>query len=436
MDFVTELLSLFRPVLPYLVMAYGAVPVGIMIALQVLDAIASRLVKWFRKRPRHTEVLTAPVPIPGYEDRNLLMIRVVWYIKEVIGAKGDIVYSMRSQSAGSGGDIVADYEIYSLDGVLEVGNGIEISCNSVREKSSTRREIWISGPDESSVRAFIDKCSIAYIEYYENRCRYRRHTTRHIHEPKIDTRGLNNWQGVPCRVNKTFDNVFLNDSVLTLITNDLNKFRMSRSLYVSNGIPYKRGYLFHGPPGTGKSSIWHAISSTLGADVYRLNLSIAASRAEFKELCWKIPPGSVVVVDDIDRIKIVSGDEPVEDETKSKTKKPSVDKQLLLEIFDGYECLDGCVIVFTSNDVSKIDPVLIRSGRMDVSVLIDYPSSSVIDKIFTSYYDQTPKLPADIDIPAAKLPTAEIITSIILPNVDNFDSAESALLTRLSKIPA
>jgi MoxR-like ATPase len=44
-------------------------------------------------------------------------------------------------------------------------------------------------------------------------------------------------------------------------------------LTCSQGIPFRRGYLLHGVPGSGKSSLIHALAGELGLDIYVVSLS-------------------------------------------------------------------------------------------------------------------------------------------------------------------
>ncbi len=43
--------------------------------------------------------------------------------------------------------------------------------------------------------------------------------------------------------------------------------------YAERGIPYRRGYLLYGVPGSGKTSLIHALAGELGLDIYALSLS-------------------------------------------------------------------------------------------------------------------------------------------------------------------
>lgn len=67
------------------------------------------------------------------------------------------------------------------------------------------------------------------------------------------------------------------------------------------GIPYRRGYLLHGPPGSGKSSFIQALAGSLSYDICLLNLS-ERGLADDKliHLLSNTPERSIVLIEDID----------------------------------------------------------------------------------------------------------------------------------------
>jgi mitochondrial chaperone BCS1 len=75
---------------------------------------------------------------------------------------------------------------------------------------------------------------------------------------------------------------------------DLNPFFLS-------GIPYRRGYLLHGPPGSGKSSFIQALAGSLGYDICLLNLS-ERGLADDKlfHLLSNAPERSIILMEDVD----------------------------------------------------------------------------------------------------------------------------------------
>ena len=72
-------------------------------------------------------------------------------------------------------------------------------------------------------------------------------------------------------------------------------------LMVSLGIPYRRGYLLHGPPGSGKTSFIQALAGALSYDICVLNLS-ERGLADDKlfHLLSNVPERSFVLIEDID----------------------------------------------------------------------------------------------------------------------------------------
>jgi chaperone BCS1 len=142
-----------------------------------------------------------------------------------------------------------------------------------------------------------------------------------------------------------------------LIT-DARLFLEGRQWYLERGIPYRRGYLLYGPPGTGKSSAVVAVASALGMDIAVLNLnSVALDDNELSELLADTPTNSIVLIEDIDCAFVArqAGDE----------KSNKVTFSGLLNAMDGVAAGEGRILFATTNHVERLDPALIRPGRID-----------------------------------------------------------------------
>lgn len=144
---------------------------------------------------------------------------------------------------------------------------------------------------------------------------------------------------------------------------DLRRFLASEADYVRLGIPYHRGYLFHGPPGTGKTSIAKALASELGLDVYYIPLSDLDADASLLNLVGSVEPGSLLLLEDIDVLHAAK----TRDDEKAR-----VSLSGLLNALDGVTTPHGLITVMTTNDVSVLDDALVRAGRVDYPVEIGY----------------------------------------------------------------
>jgi chaperone BCS1 len=77
--------------------------------------------------------------------------------------------------------------------------------------------------------------------------------------------------GPPKRI-RPMESVVLADGVAEMLIADVEDFRRRGDWYADRGIPYRRGYLLHGPPGSGKSSFTLALAGMLRVGVAALNV--------------------------------------------------------------------------------------------------------------------------------------------------------------------
>ncbi len=87
--------------------------------------------------------------------------------------------------------------------------------------------------------------------------------------------GHNGWKpfGNP-RKKRDISSVILDNNISRVITNDIYEFLTNKQWYFERGIPYRRGYLLYGQPGSGKSSFVTAVAGHIGYDICVMSLGI------------------------------------------------------------------------------------------------------------------------------------------------------------------
>lgn len=97
--------------------------------------------------------------------------------------------------------------------------------------------------------------------------------------------------------------------------------------YASRGIPLRRGYLFHGPPGTGKTSFSFALAGVFGIDIYVISLQDPTiGEEDLAVLFTRLPRRCIVLLEDIDTAGLRRPDDDEDDDEEKKTEKETEDK--------------------------------------------------------------------------------------------------------------
>lgn len=136
--------------------------------------------------------------------------------------------------------------------------------------------------------------------YYEDT--YRK-TTIYRPRPKGQRVEGSMWQQVARRPVRPMSTVVLDASQKRGVLADINEYLHPATprWYASRGIPLRRGYLFHGPPGTGKTSFSFALAGVFGIDIYVISLQdVNVSEEDLATLFTRLPRRCIVLLEDID----------------------------------------------------------------------------------------------------------------------------------------
>ncbi|KAK1410436.1 hypothetical protein QVD17_36973 [Tagetes erecta] len=201
----------------------------------------------------------------------------------------------------------------------------------------------------------------------------------------LDTNRGMVWTSVNLDHPSTFATLAMDADVKEMVMKDLDRFVERREYYRKVGKAWKRGYLLYGPPGTGKSSMIAAMANYLKFDIYDLELGGIYSNSELRRLLVATANRSILVVEDIDcsvelhdRADAVSA-KPLVRETFRRGPRGFHEEQKVtlsgfLNFIDGLwsSCGDERIIIFTTNRKDKLDPALLRPGRMDVHINMSF----------------------------------------------------------------
>lgn len=128
-------------------------------------------------------------------------------------------------------------------------------------------------------------------------------TTIYRPRSKEMRREHNMWKQVARRPVRPIRTVILDTAEKHSVLADVNEYLHPSTprWYASRGIPLRRGYLFHGPPGTGKTSFSFALAGVFGIDIYVISLQDqSVTEEDLAILFTSLPRRCVVLLEDID----------------------------------------------------------------------------------------------------------------------------------------
>lgn len=219
-----------------------------------------------------------------------------------------------------------------------------------------------------------------------------------------------NWERCMSRPPRDMSTVILDDAQKQMILDDMREYLHPRTKkwYSNRGIPYRRGYLLHGPPGTGKTSICFALAGILHLRIYVASLNSKKMTEDgLASLFRSLPSRCIVLLEDIDAagLAVSRGEDPtekkaeaVDEEAKPDEKTPplpgvdtsSSDKGVtlsgFLNIIDGVASSEGRILVMTTNHIEKLDAALLRPGRVDCTVHFGRADHHVLVGMFKAIY--------------------------------------------------
>jgi hypothetical protein len=315
--------------------------------------------------------------------------------------------------------------------------------------------------DVQHLQSFIDNCNMDY----ERRMKNKLGTHRYFFDQMIQTKVRGTVQNpLPTThlvytktkfvTNRNFENVFFEER--NQVAHRTRFFLEHRDWYDRKGIPYTLGFMFHGPPGTGKTSTVKAIANEGRRHIINVQLSEIKTKQQLQHLffndqivvhngtnteTYTIPVSErLYVIEDIDAM----GDTVLRREWKKPTmvvkektgdpfldrnaepEKDSIDLSFLLNLLDGTLEANGRILIITTNFPERIDRALIRPGRIDMIVNFKKCSRSIVQEMANSFFEAQVALPEEVALDGKWSPAE--VNQILFRNFGNPEQAVQDLV--------
>ncbi|KAK1409617.1 hypothetical protein QVD17_36144 [Tagetes erecta] len=287
---------------------------------------------------------------------------------------------------------------------IDVYNGVEFSWCSVSEKTKKSERDTRNQSEHRSFRLAFhrkhrDVAMDSYLPFVVNEAKKRKLKEKSVRLFTVDSKWIwKTWTSVNLDHPATFETVAMDAGVKEMVMKDLDTFLEREEYYRRVGKAWKRGYLLYGPPGTGKSSLIAAMANYLKFDIYDLELTSIKSNSELRRLLVATANRSILVVEDIDcsvelhdRVCVEPSKAAARKNQRRGKEQSMVTLSGFLNFIDGLwsSCGDERIIIFTTNRKDKLDPALIRPGRMDVHIHMSYCTPSAFRVLVSNYLNIT-----------------------------------------------
>lgn len=238
------------------------------------------------------------------------------------------------------------------------------------------------------------------------------------------------------KISKSIDTLYLSKHNHHNLVSLMSNYNRKDGLFQELELPKKLGILLWGPPGSGKSTTIRVIATYLGKDLYYVDLSNVQSNRDLKEIFDHIrnrANGGIVVFEDIDSMTSIvkprelvnasatnyscASDTDTYAEDKLSDLVGQTDASLtlsyLLNLLDGTLSASNTVYVMTTNHPENLDRALIRSGRIDINLKLDYADHYQIATIFQKIFKRELSEELLASIPEHKWTPADLISHFI-----------------------
>lgn len=352
------------------------------------------------------------------------------------------------QSSSEGIDKKKTLDIFMVfqNKYFKIDENIYVNASLEQEEDRDNKEKMINKTDKITIKIYsyvysvahlknyIDNITNKYLESIKNN-RYNKKFIYKLEKIKfnIDNESkLDCWREDLFETTRNFNNIFF-DGKQELIEK-IDFFLNNRNWYYEKGIPYTLGIGLHGPPGTGKTSFIKALANYTNRHIIEFSLKLIKTKPQLEQFFFENTYNSenekntiafdkkIMVFEDIDCIGDVildRTDKEIKTHSTSKTinsnsnikiqdvinticeinqpttgtnicsnMEQSITLDDILNLWDGIRETPGRILIISSNYYNKLDPALIRPGRIDITHELSNASHNTISQLYFHLFNK------------------------------------------------